>query len=331
MLSERLDSSALGPNEILLDAECSLLGAGVEVAVFAGRSPGLFQSGLFSGYPWRPGYAMVGRVAACGSNAVRLAEGERVLCLGRHASLQRYDASLRRANSFLIPVGEDLEPRLAVAARFLRVALAVMRALSVRNGDVVAVCGLGLMGNLTGQLLRMAGARVIGVSSSALRTRLACAVGIEAVTCRSPAECQQVIRELSSGLGVTAAVDAAGRPEVATLCASVCRARGRVLLLGTPRRPSSEDLRAFFDHVYRAELRVTGLYEWGEQLPMFPRDSRPSLWWDYVNALQLIRTGRVQVAPLLTDNISPRDLPAMYRELHDRRSDHLAVVVSWRG
>ena len=331
MVREEVDSASLGHQEILLEAESSLIAPAMEMAVFSGRSPGLMHSGLFRGYPWRPGYAMVGRVLARGSNVPSVADGDRVLCLGSHASLQRYDASLSRSNAMLVPVGEDLEPHLAVAARFVRVAFAAMRAAAVRATDVVAVLGLGLMGNLTAQVLRLSGARVIGVSTSPLRTRLARAVGIEAVTSPSRAEHRRLILELAGNEGVTVAVDAAGSPAVATSGASVCRRGGRVVLLGTPRPPEEGDLGELFRHVHQKGLDVIGVNEWGDHLPLFPREPRPSLWWDYLNALRLIRTGRVQVAPLITDCITPAELPAMYWRLHERPGEHLGVVVAWKN
>jgi threonine dehydrogenase-like Zn-dependent dehydrogenase len=330
MRRELLDATPLGQHEIVVAAESSLIGPGVEVAVYAGRSPGLHRSGLFRGYPWRPGYALVGRVLARGSATLPCAEGDRVLCLGAHASLQRYDASLHGPRAVVVPVGEDLEPRIAVGARFVRVALAVLRAAAVRPTDVVAVFGLGLMGNLTAQVLRLAGARVIGVSTSPLRTRLARAVGIEATTWPSRAEHAAVVRELSGGDGVDVAVDAAGSALVATACASVCRRAGRVVLLGTPREPAAVNLAELFRWLHELDLELIGLHEWGDDLPVFARRPGPSLWWDYQHALQLVRTGRVQVEPLITDRIAPSELPAMYRRLHDRPGEHLGVLVEWQ-
>jgi 2-desacetyl-2-hydroxyethyl bacteriochlorophyllide A dehydrogenase len=331
VLCEELDLSGLGPHHIAVEAETSLITAGVEVAIFAGRLPGLSRSGLFAGYPWRSGHAMVGRVVAAGARVGVVEEGDRVLCLGRHASLQVYDATMFRPASVVLPIAEDTAPEVAVAARIVRVALLAMRASAVRGGEVVAVFGLGLVGSVTAQALAMGGARVIGLTTSALRGRLAQAVGIEVIVAGSRGEQRARLEELTGGRGVSVAVDAVGAPSVFDQCARVCRPGGRVLLLGTARAADGTDLAHALALVQQRQLEVSGAYEWSEGFPILPHRGTPSLWWDYYKALQLVRDGRIRVAPLLTDVIQPDAVPGMYRTLLEGWRDHLGVVVDWRS
>jgi 2-desacetyl-2-hydroxyethyl bacteriochlorophyllide A dehydrogenase len=327
---EEIDPSRLGPHEVVLEAECSLIGAGVELAIFAGRTPGLNQSGLGFKYPWRPGYALVGRVVARGSDRIAVRDGERVLALGRHASHQIYDANMHRPAAIALPLREGTAARLLVAARFLRVALMALRAVAARSCDVAIVVGLGVIGNLTAQVLRRAGARVIAVTTSELRGRVARAVGLETI-CAPRRDQAPLVREMLGGEGASLAFDAVGSVEVATLCASLCRRSGRVVLLGTARAPEAGGLDDFLGLVYQRGLEVMGVYEWGERLPVVAlRQLGPSVWWDYVHAVQLIEDGSIAVAPLLTHRIDPAQIPDMYRVLHASQANHLGVVVDWQ-
>jgi threonine dehydrogenase-like Zn-dependent dehydrogenase len=177
----------------------------------------------------------------------------------------------------------------------------------------------------------MSGARVIGITTSALRGRLAEAVGIDAVVARSQSEQRCAIEELTGRQGVSVAVDAIGAPAVFDQCVRACRPGGRVALLGTPRATDGTDFAEALSLIQTRHLRVTGAYEWSEGFPVLARTGMPSIWWDYVKALQLVGGGGIHVAPLLTDVIEPEAIPGMYRKLLDQWQDHLGVVVTWKS
>lgn len=58
-----------------------------------------------------------------------------------------------------------------------------VRTAEVQLGDVVAVIGLGLLGQLTVQLLKTAGCFVIGLDINEQRAHLAGCLGADAVCC----------------------------------------------------------------------------------------------------------------------------------------------------
>src|SRR5439155_13462024 len=73
-------------------------------------------------------------------------------------------------------VPEQLDPRRAVLARMGQVAFTAVRLGNAELGDTVAVQGLGLVGNLAAQLLKLSGCNVIGLRSEERRVGKECRV-----------------------------------------------------------------------------------------------------------------------------------------------------------
>ena len=48
-------NESLGPDEFLVDTECTFISAGTELANYSGKEPLVFQPGSWCAYPWRSG------------------------------------------------------------------------------------------------------------------------------------------------------------------------------------------------------------------------------------------------------------------------------------
>jgi threonine dehydrogenase-like Zn-dependent dehydrogenase len=81
----------------------------------------------------------------------------------------------------------------------------------VRPGSVVAVFGLGPIGQMTARIARHWGAeRVIGVDSVPERLAMAQRHGVETIDHKAVGSVPEVIRELTNGRGVDSGIDAVG-------------------------------------------------------------------------------------------------------------------------
>ncbi len=67
-----IDEGNLGPNEILIDTECSFISTGTELANYTGKEPKVFQPGTWCAYPSPSGFANVGIVRSVGHGATRV-------------------------------------------------------------------------------------------------------------------------------------------------------------------------------------------------------------------------------------------------------------------
>ena len=113
------------------------------------------------------------------------------------------------------------------------VALHAVRLTRGGIGDAVAVLGLGLLGQITVQLLHAAGCRVFGLDPQRTRADLAASLGCHHVA-TDPQSLERLVRERTADRGVDAVVIAASSPDSAPIAtaAAVARGRARVVVLG---------------------------------------------------------------------------------------------------
>jgi predicted dehydrogenase len=175
------------------------------------------------------GYCNVGRVIKTGSEVSGFSAGDRVVSNGAHAEIISVPVNL----SARIPenVGDDE----AVFTVLGAIALQGIRLLQPTLGETVAVMGTGLIGLLTIQLLRANGCRVLGVDLDEEKLRLARQFGAETINLSAGEDVLMTAQKFSRGRGIDAVIIAASTEsnEPVHQAASMCRKRGRIVLVGT--------------------------------------------------------------------------------------------------
>jgi predicted dehydrogenase/threonine dehydrogenase-like Zn-dependent dehydrogenase len=254
-------SPKLLPGCVLVRIGASLVSAGTERAAgeFAGKSllqkakarPDLVREviskvkrdGVFSALsavrsrldqPLALGYSSAGTVVGVGEGVTDLAVGDRVACAGAGAAVHAEFACVPRLLVARIPAEQTVSFDEAAFTTVGAVALHGIRTAEVRLGDVVAVIGLGLLGELTVQLLRVAGCRVLGMDIASQRAELAARLGADAVS-ESEGGFRDLCSQQTGGLGVDAVLICAETPSSGpvNLAADVTRDRGIVVAVGT--------------------------------------------------------------------------------------------------
>ena len=176
------------------------------------------------------GYSLAGRVIELGLNMSGLSIGDRVACGGagyaNHSEINYVPKNLM----VKIPDGVD-----DIDASFVTVgaiALQGVRQTEPRLGEKVAVMGLGLLGQLTVQLLKANGCKVIGSDVDPDKIALAKKLGADEAYHAS--ELISKAKEFSNGYGVDAVIIAASTMSNQPVidAAEISRMRGRVVFLG---------------------------------------------------------------------------------------------------
>ena len=176
------------------------------------------------------GYSLAGRIVELGSKMSGFNIGDRVACGGagyaNHSEINYVPKNLM----VKIPDGVD-----DIDASFVTVgaiALQGVRQTEPKLGERVAVIGLGLLGQLTVQLLKANGCKVIASDLDADKIALAKKLGADE-TCHA-SELTAKSYEFSNGQGVDAVIIAAttssNQPVIDA--AEISRMRGRVVFLG---------------------------------------------------------------------------------------------------
>jgi 2-desacetyl-2-hydroxyethyl bacteriochlorophyllide A dehydrogenase len=323
LLERSIDPDSLGPEEILVQTERTFISAGTELANYTGTDPTVFIAGSWNAYPWRSGYANVGRVVAAGSAVQRAKLGERVFSFGPHASHHIYDT--RR---LVAGLPDDISSDLGAAIRMAHVAMTATDVAEKNAGRWVAVFGLGTVGNLAAQMFGALGARVIGVDPAPYRRDLALRCGIPHVVGGSDAEVQEQIRALTGGQLANTTVDAVGHSAVVMQCLQATANFGEAILLGSPRASVPGDLTELLRPIHWRWVTLKGALEW--RIPAYHQlNNEHSQLKKHAVILEWLRAGRITLAPLISHRLPPASIKQAYEGLLREKDTYVGVVLEW--
>jgi len=197
------------------------------------------------------GYSSAGTVLASMDTEGRLKPGDRVACGGggyaSHAGIVTVPQNL------VAKVPETVALDAAAFATLGAVALQGVRQANPRLGESVCVIGLGLVGQITAQILRANGCQVFGVDTSSSMTALAEKTGCHHARDRSDAGLESAFAAFTGGNGFDAAIITAATQsnDPVHLATAILRHKGVMVIVGAvpmsiPREP----------HFYRKELEL---------------------------------------------------------------------------
>ena len=133
--------------------------------------------------PLALGYSCAGVIREVGRGAEEFIAGDRVACAGMNYASHAETVFIPKNLAVKIPDGVSFDE--AAFVTLGAIALQGMRTAEVRLGDAVAVIGLGILGQLTIQILKAAGCRVIGIDLEKSKVEQALALGADSGVVRS--------------------------------------------------------------------------------------------------------------------------------------------------
>jgi len=125
---------------------------------------------------WTIGYSAAGEVVAVGEGITDLAPGDLVACAGAGQANHADYISVKRNLVCRVPAGCPVT--LAASTTVGAIAMQGVRRAAPQLGERIAVIGLGLIGQITAQLLRAAGCDVVGLDLDSARVERAKALGM---------------------------------------------------------------------------------------------------------------------------------------------------------
>jgi predicted dehydrogenase/threonine dehydrogenase-like Zn-dependent dehydrogenase len=321
---------ALQKGRVLVRTVASLISAGTERAAVELISKGLVQEarlrpdlvkaviakvkneGIFNTFAsvrdkmaasQAMGYSAAGIVSAVADDVAEFQIGDRVACAGVGFA----------SHAEVLSVPKNLCVHLPAAVSFQSGAYGTLGAIALQGvrlaeptlGESVVVIGLGLVGQLTVQLLKANGCRVFGLDLDQTRVALALEMGADRAAV-STEESAKEIEAWTRGHGadavlITAATDSNQPVELA---ARVSRLKGRVIVVGMtgmdiPRQPFfSRELNLIISMSYGPGRYDPDYEERGKDYPL------PYVRWtenrNIESFLELVGDGRVNVDRLTT-------------------------------
>src|SRR5579875_695188 len=319
VVAGEVDPGDLGPEEVVVGAKYSVISPGTELAHYRGDAAnGVLAHAGRRGYPFYPGYAMSATVLAAGPDT-GLQPGQRVLSHTPHASVARLD----RSRVVCVPVPEGLDDAVVPFARLAQVGGVSLQLSAARAGDVVAVVGLGAIGNLAAQLAQAAGCEVIGVDPSGFRRDVARRSGIEWVG--DPDEAKEY---LGKGGRARVVIECSGRSAGVVLAADLCAPHGEVFTVGAPWTADPEvPASAVLAPVFEKYLNLRSGWEW--QIPRYGDGYGRSIVGCTTWILQQLAAGTVTTEPLVTDVVPPSGAAEAYRRLANEPDHAVTFLIDW--
>jgi len=280
------------------------------------------------------GYSAAGSVVAVGDRVDGFAVGDLVACAGagiaNHAEFIDVPVNL----AVRMPAGLGTEAGCTVTLG--AIALQGVRRATPTLGETFVVVGLGILGQITQQLLRAAGVRVIGTDLDVSRIEQARSQGMAFGVDGADPDIPGRVQALTSGYGADAVIitaAAAGNSEIIAMAMRCCRRKGRVVIVGDV----GLDLKRH--EFYGKELDVLiscsygpGRYdndyeELGHDYPL------PYVRWtenrNMEEYLRLLAEGRVDLRPLQPEIHPLASAPAAYASLQAPGRKPLVVLLSY--
>jgi len=261
------------------------------------------------------GYSVAGVVAAVGVGVRDFSVGDRVACAG--AQYAHHSEYIRVTRNLCAPVPDAVGFEDASTVTLGAIALQGVRRAEPTLGEVFVVVGLGVLGQITAQLLRANGCRVIGIDTDPSRIDVAVSMGVEHAFHPEGADNDTVAR-MTDGFGADGVIITAASSSDAVISSAfkVCRKKGRVVLVGDVglnlNRADfyAKELDFLVSTSYGPGRYDTRYEEQGIDYPIgYVR------WTEHRNMVQYLRLladGRVNVAALVAARYSIDDAGAAY-------------------
>ena len=311
----------IGPHEVIVKTRCTLISTGTELTAYSGQFPEASRWADYVEYPFRPGYCNVGEVVEVGSHVKEFEVGDRVASLGGHAE---YVIVPERE---LIKIPDEVSDEEAV---FHTIAAGVMnsvRLASVSLGDFVVVAGLGLLGQMAVMFSRLCGAfPVVAVDLADFRLKLAEKSGAVFTINAGREVVYEKVRELSEGRMADVVFEVTGNPSVIPEAIKLVRKLGKLIILSSPRGPSTLD---FHDEVNAPSRIIIGTHFTSQpevETLYFPwtRRRNTELFFN------LLKFKVIDISHLVTHRFKWYEVEKVYSELWRDRTRFLGVILYFR-
>lgn len=196
------------------------------------------------------GYSSAGRVIGVAPDVCEFVVGDLVACGGltaSHAEVVSVPVNL------CVKLKTDADLKAAAYNTLGAIALQGVRQADLRLGETCAVIGMGLLGQLTGLLLRASGVRIIAVDIDPFIVKMAAEHCADIAMTRDDPGIEGRILESTQGLGCDAVIITAASSSLDPInfAGAISRKKGTVVVVGAVPTGFDRD-----PHFYKKELQV---------------------------------------------------------------------------
>lgn len=279
------------------------------------------------------GYSASGIVAEVGSDINDIKVGDRVSCAG--AGLANHAEYLNIPRHLLAKIPDNVSLRDASSVTLGTIALQGVRQAQPKIGETIAVIGLGLLGQITIQILKANGCQVIGVDLDKRRLDLAHLLG--AISCFKPDEIdlQKKIENITSSYGVDATIVTAATPsdEPINQAMLITRKKGIVVIVGNV--GLSLERSPFYEKEIDLKISCSygpGRYDQNYEIKGLDYPYPYVRWTENRNMrayLDLLASGKINFGKIVEAEYDLTNAPQAYERLINTVNKPLAILLKY--
>jgi len=273
------------------------------------------------------GYCSSGVVIAVGDGVEDIKTGDRVACAAPHSEINLVPKNL------VVKLPENVDFDEGAFAALGGISLQSVRRADIKVGDVVVVIGLGVLGLLTVQIARAAGATVFGMDP--IEHRVSFAKELGATYASSSIENLNIaLREYTKGHGADSTIVTASSTESTPLrnAITLTRKKGKVVIVGS--FPIEIERQPFYEK--ELDVLISCSIGPGRYDPSYEVDGvdypYPYVRWTEKRNMEafisLVRSKRIDVKKLITHKFSIDDASKGY-ELLNKNPKAISVVLEY--
>jgi 2-desacetyl-2-hydroxyethyl bacteriochlorophyllide A dehydrogenase len=311
-----VDLPDVEPDDVLVRTVCSGVSQGTERWLLTGRyrwADGIPQ------YPHFPGYQASGVVEEVGPEVEDLQIGDHVFTQGTPFAgvSSRYGLASHTgfhvvSRSAVTKLDPSVDLGSASLLRMAGVSRHGVRLTGVHEGDLVAVIGQGLIGQMSAQAARRRGARVIASDLVAARVEASEKYSADRAVDASTQDLREAVREEAPD-GADVVIETTGDARLVLTCVDIVRREGRICLQG------------YYPELIEIDFHPTHLKRPSVTFPCWVDEEE-----DAALATDLAR-GDVLIEPLITHRIRYTEAAHAYDLVVEHPARTLGMVLTWDG
>lgn len=274
------------------------------------------------------GYSNVGIIESIGSGVSGFKRGDRVVSNGSHADVVLVPDNL------CAKIPDSVDDETAAFTVLASIGLQGVRLIKPTLGETVAVIGVGLIGLLTVQILKAHGCHVLALDIDSKNLAIAEMFGAATHKIEDDDGAINAGLTYSEGFGVDAVVITASTKSSSPVsqAARMCRKRGRIVLVGV----TGLELKRSEFYAKELTFQVScsygpGRYDLNYEQKGLDYPIEYVRWTEQRNfkaVLQLMASGKLNVAPLITHRFNFESSEDAYQVLNDDKSA-LGIILKY--
>lgn len=279
------------------------------------------------------GYSSAGEVIAVGSEVSDFKVGDRVTCSGQdmanHAEIVSIPINL------VCRLPEKVKYEEAAYTTVASIAMQGVRQADLRLGESCAIIGLGLIGQLTIQILNASGVKTIGIDVNPKMVELAIKSGSDYSFERKNGEIEQAIFNATNGYGVDTVIITAGTSSLdpVEFAGKICRQKGKVVIVGAV--PTGFSRGNYY--VKELELKMSSSYGPGRYNPNYEEKGLDYpigyvRWTENRNMqafLNLVNDGRINFEVLTTHTFKFDNAVEAFQMVVDKSEPFVGILLKY--